>query len=277
MKNKFFPCHLVKHTGYSSMVTSDFHYFDDCDGVEIGGGYDLEKLAKKLIRENNLPKGLKFDSEAGMFCAYSNDEDLLLGLCKLFRQITGEEGLHKTKEIKLSIPYEEAEQLLLKAYVEGLDESVQQAFLKQVPIPFLSKKQKEYVDAIASGTNEEKIHAAKKINAEARTKTRSLNNYFSHPSVITMILKAIDETADPKVYQELLWALVFIADARHYTDLRVRPYFFKALNHKLSQIRFLGLLGLGSYEYSREAILPLTKDPSKKVSDKAIRLLNEIN
>lgn len=83
-------------------------------------------------------------------------------------------------------------------------------FFENVPYPPLSLKQQEYLDPLKCGTDEMKIIASKRINSEARTKTRSWNNYLSHPMTISIFINAIIENSNPKVYQELLWALIFI-------------------------------------------------------------------
>lgn len=71
--NPYFPCQLVEQENDYSIICSHFHYFDDHFGDRGGGGYSVERLAKKLIREHAI-KGVKFDSEAGMFCAYSDTQ-----------------------------------------------------------------------------------------------------------------------------------------------------------------------------------------------------------
>ena len=69
--NPYFPCDIVEQDSDYSVICSHFHYFEDHFGDKGGGGYTVERLAKKLVREQAI-KGVKFDSEAGMFCAYSD-------------------------------------------------------------------------------------------------------------------------------------------------------------------------------------------------------------
>lgn len=272
--NKFFPCKLVEHEDKFSIICSDFHYFDNYFGDKGGGGYTVEKLAKKLAKEHNIHKEISFDSEAGMFCAYSSDKTVLLKLCNLLQKISGAEDIHLPNEnTSPLISLDKAEKLLLKGFVIDLNKEIQDEFYKNVPFPALSKNQKEYLNAIENGTTEERINASKKINSEARSKTRSWDNYLSHPKTITIFLEAIDNETDNKVIQELIWAIVFICN-RHLPDLRTQPYFLKALESKNATIRWLGLMGLGNlYEYPKEIIIQMTKDKSQKVSEEAERTL----
>ncbi len=271
--NIYFPCTLVEHEQTFSIICSNFHYFDDYFGEKESGGYALEKLAKKLVRENKI-KGIKYNSEAGMFCAYSDISENLLQLCKLLREITGEKSEHLPSEnVKPLISLDKAERLLLKGFVKSLDTKAQKEFLKNVPMPFLSKNQAKYLDNIQNGTDEEKIKSARKIDSEARTKTRDWNNYLSHPNTITILLEAIDKTENKKVYQALLEAIVFIC-GRHLPDLRTQPYFIKALKSKTARNRELGIWGLEHlYDYPFEEILPLMNDKSKTVKKSFLRLI----
>lgn len=273
MINEYFPCQLVEHDGSYSIITSEFHYFDDYFGDKEGGGYTVERLAKKLVKENRI-KDIRFDSEAGMFCAFSADKEALLRLCDALRRITGDESLylnlHNTKPL---IPLDDAERLLLKGFVVGLDTECQAEFLRNVPLPYLSKKQQEYIDALQNGTDEEKIHAARRINSEARTKVRRWDHYLSHPEIITIFLRAIDKEQNAKVHRELIWALVFICD-RHMPDLRCRPYFIDALASKDATTRWLGVWGLWYLvEYPRELVERALSDKSEKVREKANEML----
>ncbi|MEZ6134670.1 MAG: hypothetical protein R3C53_07155 [Pirellulaceae bacterium] len=94
-RNAYFPCRLVQHDDSWSIILSEFHYFDDYfDGKDVEG-YTIERLGKKLLRDHKI-QGIKFDSEASMFCAYATDPAPLLALCKLFAAITGDEKTHQT-------------------------------------------------------------------------------------------------------------------------------------------------------------------------------------
>lgn len=262
--NSFFPCILVEHADHFSIICSDFHYFDSYFVNKDTNGYSIESLAKKLVKEHNL-SSIQFDSEAGMFCAYSQNKDNLLKLTILLREITGNEDEYIVETNKPTISLYEAEKLLLKGFVFELDKQAQKDFYKSVPTPNLSKKQKEYIDTIENGTKEEKIFALKRINSEARTRVRNWDNYLSHPNTITQLLKAIDLENDDKVIEELIAVIAFIAD-RHLPDLRTKPYFEKALNSKYATTRRLGLIGLSRlYEHSEELILKLIDDRSEKV------------
>lgn len=270
--NEYFPCKLVEHEKGFSIICSDFHYFDNYFGDKGGGGYTLERLAKKLVKDHKIQNEVSFDSEAGMFCAYSQAKEGLLKLALLLREITGSEESHTAQtDNKPKIPLEEAEKLLLNGFVIRLDEQVQNDFYKNVPYPSLTNKQSEYVNFLKNGTSEEKILASKRINSEARTKTRKWDNYLSHPNTITQFLEAIDVEKDNKVLQELIGAIAFICD-RHLPDLRTKPYFEKALGNKNATIRWLGLVGLGNlFENSEDLILTMTNDKSEKVRKGAER------
>ena len=272
--NDFFPCKLVEHSDKFSIICSEFHLFDDYFGDKGGGGYTVERLAKRLAKENNIQKEINFDSEAGMFCAYSANKNTLLKLSNLLQKITGDEKAHLPKEnTEPLIPFDEAEKLLLKGFVLELNKDAQDEFYKNVPFPTLSQKQKEYLNAVENGTNEEKIIASKKINSEARTKTRKWDNYLSHPHTITIFLNTIEKEKDNKVMRELIGAIAFIC-GRHLPDLRTKSYFEKALDNKDATIRWLSLVGLGDlYKYSEVIILRMTSDKSEKVRKEAKRTL----
>jgi hypothetical protein len=262
--NAYWPCFIVEHDRRYSICLSSFHFFDDYFGGEECGGYTLERLARKLLKDNDI-KGIKLDSEAGMFCAYSESKENLMGLCALFRNIVGDEEDFATEENLPTIPLDEAERLLLQGFVMALDKDRQEKFLRHVPCPSLSKKQSEYLGAIQNGSEQAKIVSAKKINSEARTLTRKWDHYLSHPHTINVFLKAIDQEQNPKVYQELIWALVFICD-RHLPDLRTKPYFLRCLDHKIAQIRILGIMGLCNlYEIPTQELSKLKNDKSEKV------------
>lgn len=275
-RNKYFPCTFIKHeeSNTFSIICSNFHYFDNYFGEKGGGGYTLERLAKKLVKEHKI-KGIKYDSEAGMFCAYSNTSNNLLKLCNLLREITGNEIEHLPKEsTKPLIPLDKAEKLLLKGFVKSLDTNAQKEFLENVPMPMLSKNQAKQLNDIQNGTDEEKIKSAKKINSEARTKIRKWDNYLSHPNTMNIFLEAIDKTENKKVYEELLCAIVFICD-RHLPDLRTQPYFVKALKSKVARNRQLGLWGLDNlYDYPFEEILRLNNDKSYLVKVAILGMIN---
>ncbi|MCD8403918.1 Imm51 family immunity protein [Tenacibaculum finnmarkense] len=276
-KNVYFPCLFTKHEDdYFSVICSDFHYFDDFFGEKGGGGYTVERLSKKLIKENKI-KGIKYDSEAGMFCAYSNTSENLLELCQLLKEITGDEDKHSSEISEPLISFDKAEKLLVKGFVKSLDKKAQNDFLKNVPMPTLSKKQSKYLNDIQNGTDKEKIFSAKRVNSEARTYTRNWDNYLSHPNIITIFLEAIDKEENPKVYQELLWALVFIC-GRHLPDLRTQPYFLKALSNKIGTIRWLGIIGLDKiYDFPFENLVPLIKDKTYKVREELVTMLSPAN
>lgn len=262
-KNIYFPCSLIEHEDHSFSITcSDFHYFDDVFGEKGGGGYTLEKLAKKIAKENKI-KNIKYDSEAGMFCAYSDTSEGLLALCERLKELTGDEDQHISSENTAPlISLDKAEKLLIDGFVKNLNKESQNAFLINVPMPALSKNQAKQLNDIQNGTDEEIIKSAKRINSEARTKTRDWNNFLSHPTTMTIFFEAIDKTENPKVYTELLDAIVFIS-MRHLPDLRAKTYFLNALKSKTARNRQVGIWGLSNlYDYPFEAIIPLIKDKS---------------
>ncbi len=278
--NPYFPCEIVEQGDDYSVVCSSFHFFTEHFGDKEIGGYSIESLAKQLVRKHII-KGIKFDSEAGMFCAYAQEREPLKQLCTQLREFTGGEEMHASqqRESKLSIPLAEAEELLINGFVKSLDKLAQERFLKLVPFPTLSKVQGECLRRVQEGTDAEKIKAAKKINAEARTLVRDWDNYLSHPSTITLLLDCCDANRQSSlVYLELIWALVFICD-RHLPDLRVGQYFVAALDDKKLQMRCLGIMGLYSLcILTSDHLKPLLMDKSSKVKETAedhLRLLED--
>ncbi len=269
--NLYFPCDLVEQGDGFSIVCCRFHYFYEHFGDGQVGGYIIERLAKRLVREHGI-KGVKFDSEAGMFCAYSDRPEPLEQLCIQLRALTGEEESHagRQRDYEPSIPLVEAEQLLFRGFVKSLDELAQEQFLKHVPSPALSKVQAECIRQIQEGSDAEKIKAAKRINSEARTLVRDWDNYLSHPSTITLLLDCCDQNQhSPAVYLELIWTLVFIC-GRHLPDLRTRPYFAAALEDKKLQMRCLGIMGLYHLcVLTSDHLKPLLRDRSPKVRETA--------
>lgn len=271
MPNPYFPCDFIEDGKGYSIVCSNFHYFDKYAGHREFGGYSLQRLAKKLVREHEI-EGIKFDSEAGMFCAYSDKKVPLKKLCTQLRKITGGERMHlpaqHTEELSLS-PLG-AERLLLQGFVISLDQDAQVEFLKHVPCPPLSPQQAEQVRIIQEGTNTDKIRAARKIDSEARTLTRDWNHYLSHPSTTKLLLDCCDANQDaPPVYQELICALVSIC-MRHLPDLRAKPYFVAVLTDKHQVMRYLGIEGLYRLgALTPELVKPLLKDKSQRVRETA--------
>lgn len=269
--NPYFPCEIVEQDNDFSIVCSHFHYFDDYFGDRGGGGYTVERLAKKLVREHEI-KGVKFDSEAGMFCAYSGKKGPLKQLCTQFRKITGGEKKHLAarQHSEASIALPQAERLLIKGFVTSLEKHTQEQFLKHVPCPALSKQQADCLQLVRDGIDAEKIRAARKINSEARTLVRDWNNYLSHPSTTKLLLDCCDANQhSPSVYQELIWALVFICD-RHLPDLRAKSYFLAAMEDKKQQMRCLGIMGLYNLcVLTPDLVKPLLKDKSSKVRETA--------
>ncbi|MCP4890020.1 MAG: hypothetical protein GY904_25880 [Planctomycetaceae bacterium] len=269
--NPYFPCEFVEQDADYSVICSHFHYFDDHFGNKEVGGYTVERLAKKLVREHAI-KGVKFDSEAGMFCAYSDKKGPLKQLCLQLRKITGgaQKNLARRKQSEPSIPLDQAEQLLIKGFVISLDEKAQRQFLKHVPCPALTPQQQKLLQFIQKGTDAEIIRAARKINSEARTLVRKWGHYLSHPETTKLLLDCCDANKDnAPVYQELIWALVFICD-RHLPDLRAKPYFHSCLEHKKQQVRCLGIWGLSNLGVlNRSMLKPLLEDNSAKVRESA--------
>lgn len=64
------------------------------EGFE-GNGYDWESLAKVFIKEKcrDLSEKLEFDSEASMFCVYSEDDNALRDFICLFKNACEDEKL----------------------------------------------------------------------------------------------------------------------------------------------------------------------------------------
>ncbi len=273
INNPFFPCQLVEHDEYQSVITSDFHYFDAYFGNKGGGGYSLEQLAKKLAKEHHI-KDLKFDSEAGMFCAYSANRDSLLSLCKALRQITGEEEKYRTTtNQKPKISQRQAEELLLRGFVMELNADIQAKFLANVPFPPLSLMQEQCINTIQNGSEEACWAALRKINSEACSKTRNFNHYLSHPQINTLLFELLDKKPTEKIQLEALRVLQTVCN-RHLPDLRCRHYFYEALTHKKADMRQCGVYGLAVlYDYDVEKIKSLLNDKSEKVREAAKREL----
>lgn len=263
--NIYFPCSLVEHDGSYSVICSDFHYFDEYFGGRDGGGYTVERIAKKLARERGI-KGLKYDSEAGMSCAYADRKQPLQKLCTQLRKITGGEALDRKKpRKKTALSYKQAERLLLKGFVRSLNRKAQQEFLQMVPSPAMNKQQSRCMRAVEHGSDAEKIQAARRIGSEARTLTRDWNNHLSHPQTTQSLVDCYEATDNPKVCMELLSALSSICN-RHLPDLRLKPYFEECLHSSLAQVRIIGIFGLANIKQLTPAALkPLLKDKSKKV------------
>ena len=214
-----------------------------------------------------------------MFCAYSEKKTPLKQLCAQPRKITGGEKKHLAhqQQSEPSIPLDQAEQLLIKGFVLSLDESAQRQFLEHVPYPPLTPQQQKLLRLIREGTDAEKIRAARKINSEARTLVRKWDHYLSHPETTKLFLDCCDANTDnAPVFQELIWALVFICD-RHLPDLRTKPYFLSCLDHKRQQVRCLGIWGLHKIGVlTRTMLKPLLDDKSAKVQESANDYLNRI-
>lgn len=78
------PFFWVEHDNGASVYLNVGEYLQDVfatredEGFE-GNGYDWESLARTYLDEkaNELIDVIEFDSEAGMFCAYSDDEEAL--------------------------------------------------------------------------------------------------------------------------------------------------------------------------------------------------------
>jgi hypothetical protein len=160
MSNPFFPCRFIsreeQQTDYDTVITSDFHYFDSYFGDKGCAGYGLQQLAKKLAKQHQI-KELHFDSEAGMFCAYSANRESLLRLCQALRKISGEESQHTVPAAaKPKISVERADNLLLRGFILRLDQTKQQEFLDNVPFPALSPAHAGYIAAL------EKWHGRRK-------------------------------------------------------------------------------------------------------------------
>jgi len=209
-RNQYFPCHLCEHEDKTfSIVCSDFHYFDSHFADRECGGYTVERLAKKLVKEHGLA-GIQFDSEAGMFCAFADRKMPLKNLCLQLRRITGGESRHRIPEtIAPSISLKDAERLLLKGFVLSLDEDAQREFLKHVPPPGRSANQEEYLDKIQNGSEEEKIKAVRKINGEACSKVRKWDHYLSHPTTTEILMReALRDDCPPKLHYLLVRTLV---------------------------------------------------------------------
>jgi len=272
-KNPYFPCELVEYEDSFSVILTKFHYFDDHLRGPDTGGYAIEKLARQLAKAHKL-KGVKFDSEASMFCAYASEAQPLLALCELLRQGIGDEDQTTSPSVaKPKISYKAARKLLRNGFLDSLNRKAQDEYLSKVPPPPLNRQQAELMRLLRDGTDSEKIKAARKINSESRSLLRSVDHYLSHPATITQILACCDsERSHPGVFREIIWALVFICD-RHLPDRRTAPCFESCLESKDAQTRILGLWGLRNVgALTEEMVQPLLEDKSKKVPDEPERI-----
>ena len=280
MSNPFFPCIFInreeQQTDYDTVITSDFHYFDSYFGDKGCAGYGLQQLAKKLAKQHQI-KELHFDSEAGMFCAYSANRESLLRLCQALREISGEESQHTAPAAaKPKISVERTDNLLLRGFILRLDPAKQQEFLDNVPFPALSPAHAGYIAALEHGTEEEKIRAVKRIESEARSQTRRrADSYLAHPYLISLLLAVLAHLPGEKLHLEILYALRSVCDW-HLPDLRCREAFYQALTHKKAAFRYAALYGLlFLYEFDVEKVKPLLHDKAKAVREAAEYLLRQ--
>src|SRR4051794_34364644 len=87
----FWPCKLVEQaTGFSIVLADDLYLLGHRLGDRDAGGYAVERLVKVLARAQDpaLLRRVKFDSEAGMFCAYGEDLDALHAIATLLAGAT---------------------------------------------------------------------------------------------------------------------------------------------------------------------------------------------
>ncbi|GLZ79287.1 hypothetical protein Afil01_40940 [Actinorhabdospora filicis] len=70
-------------------------------GLE-GGGYDWQGAvhALALDRDEDLPNRFRFDSEAGMFCAYGTDLAALHAVAGLVEELIADEALLRASLVK---------------------------------------------------------------------------------------------------------------------------------------------------------------------------------
>lgn len=273
--NPYFPCDFLEHDGAFSVICSKFHYFDDhLDSDEIGG-YSIERLAKQLLRELDIKK-VKFDSEAGMFCAYSDDRESLKRLCiELCKFTDGEKEYLSNKQIFApKLPLAEAEKYLVRGFVISLDLRAQDLFLENVPCPPTSNNQTENLRLLQYGTDTDKAKAARKITSEAASLVRKWDHYLSHPSTTKILLDfCASNRNSPVVFMELIRALSFIS-MRHLPDLRAEPFFRTALKDPKKDTRYCGLQGLYSLRVlTPEVVRPFLNDKASLVREAAERYL----
>lgn len=81
LKKQILPFVWVEHEEKASVVLDANGYLQevfDAQGFE-GSGYDWEGLAKVFLDEecSDLSERIDFDSEAGMFCVFSEDTEAL--------------------------------------------------------------------------------------------------------------------------------------------------------------------------------------------------------
>lgn len=92
-KQEIAPFIWVEYKGKASVVLDAGIYLQEVfdaradQGFE-GSGYDWESLAKVFLEEKlqDLIEKVKFDSEAGMFCVYSNDKAALQTFIQSFKR-----------------------------------------------------------------------------------------------------------------------------------------------------------------------------------------------
>lgn len=101
-KERIKPFEWVQYKERFSVCLETGGYLQDVfdvrsdEGFE-GNGYDWESLAKVFLEERcqNLSDKLEFDSEADMFCVYSEDDKSLQDFICLFKETCEDEKLIK--------------------------------------------------------------------------------------------------------------------------------------------------------------------------------------
>ncbi|MEH2223704.1 Imm51 family immunity protein [Nostoc sp.] len=100
MDEKFEPCTLVEHENNFSLVKSITGVFKE--KAEIfeqmgfcGNGYDWNEIVKELIRTKapEISSEIHYDSEAMMFCVYSDNLAALKVVAQLIRLVINDENL----------------------------------------------------------------------------------------------------------------------------------------------------------------------------------------
>ena len=107
-KDLIAPFSWLAYDGHYSLCLNAGDFKDEIFEVREdteGNGYDWEALAIHFINENmpELDEVIEFDSEAGMFCAYSVNEQMLARFAVEFRKICDDDATLKNLVLNMEL------------------------------------------------------------------------------------------------------------------------------------------------------------------------------
>lgn len=101
-ENKIMPFFWTEHEEMASVCLNVGEYCKDVFEIRasegfLGNGYDWESLATVFLEEKtqNLIEEIQFDSEAGMFCVYSENKEALKKFVLEFKKACEDKKLIK--------------------------------------------------------------------------------------------------------------------------------------------------------------------------------------